>query len=60
MTIEELRDLEQVAADAVQDFRNAVYERLEALGYWDMNYGEYVEGSNPEIDELLDMDREDF
>ena len=60
MTIEELRDLEQVAADAVQDFRSAVYERLEALGYWDMNYCEYVEGSNPEIDELLGMDRKDF
>ncbi len=33
ITIEEVRNLEQVAADAVQDFRNAVYERLDALDY---------------------------
>ena len=60
MTIEELRELEQVAADAVQDFRSAVYERLNALGYDDMSYDEYVKGANPEIDELLEMGGEDF
>ena len=60
MTIEEIRELEQAAIDAVQDFRNAIYERLEALGYWDMSYGDYVKGANPEIDELLKMDREEL
>ena len=58
MTIEEFRDWELKVADAVQDFRSAIYERLEELGY-DFIV-DYKEGSNPEIDELLEMARGDF
>ena len=60
MTIEELRDFEDRVVDVVRDFRSAVYDRLDELGYWDMSFSDYVKGSNPEIDELLEMDREDF
>ena len=58
MTIKELREMETRVADFVQDFRSAIYERLEELGY-DFIV-DYKEGSNPEIDELLEMARGDF
>ena len=54
---EEIKDAFVRVAEAVGSLRAAMSHRLVELGYYDTDY---IKGSNPEVDELLNMLNEDF